>query len=234
MSTTSQANPLFALTPSQVNRAQSTQWRQAIRQALAETRCASPGFLTADMDPVTQTVTVQVAIQERVRSNTGKLWMDIPSITMVPILGYRGGGWGVTLPLTKGTEGLLIFCDTCFDFWWTNGQTNSPPPTSPPGTPASGSQRQNEVRRHHLHDCGFLPGMWSQPNVLPNYSMDSLQIRSDDGTTSVDVAGSGVTITSPLVIATQNLQVGNGATGSFTTPTGQTVTVQDGIVTNIF
>jgi hypothetical protein len=31
-----------------------------------------------------------------------------------------------------------------------------------------------------------------------------------------------------------NLSVGTGATGSFTTPTGQTVTVQDGIVTNIF
>ena len=31
-----------------------------------------------------------------------------------------------------------------------------------------------------------------------------------------------------------NVQVGTGATGSFTTPTGQTVTVQDGIVTNIY
>lgn len=36
------------------------------------------------------------------------------------------------------------------------------------------------------------------------------------------------------VVAEQNVHVGNGATGSFTTPTGQTVTVQDGIVTNIF
>lgn len=31
-----------------------------------------------------------------------------------------------------------------------------------------------------------------------------------------------------------NFAVGTGATGSFTTPTGQTVTVQDGIITNIF
>ena len=31
-----------------------------------------------------------------------------------------------------------------------------------------------------------------------------------------------------------NLGAGNGASGSFTTPTGQTVTVTNGIVTNIF
>ncbi|MRW88874.1 hypothetical protein GJ699_02630 [Duganella sp. FT80W] len=31
-----------------------------------------------------------------------------------------------------------------------------------------------------------------------------------------------------------NMSVGSGATGSFTTPMGDTVTVQDGIVTNIF
>lgn len=31
-----------------------------------------------------------------------------------------------------------------------------------------------------------------------------------------------------------NVVVGTGATGSFTTPTGQVVTVQDGIITNIF
>ena len=32
----------------------------------------------------------------------------------------------------------------------------------------------------------------------------------------------------------ENVTVGNGASGTFTTPQGQTVTVQDGIVTNIF
>jgi hypothetical protein len=224
MATTPGPNPLFQLSTSQVNRSQSEQWKQIIRQQLADTRCASPAFLTEDMDPVTQTVTVQIAIQEQVKTNAGPVWMDIPPIIMVPIIVPRGGGWSLTLPLSKGDNGMLIFCDTCFDFWWTNGQTNSD----------SGTQKQNEIRRHALHDCGFLPGMWSQQDVLDDYSTDSMQLRSDDGSTVIDVAGSGVTITSPLVIATQNLQVGNGATGMFTTPTGQIVTVQDGIITNIF
>lgn len=51
---------------------------------------------------------------------------------------------------------------------------------------------------------------------------------------SVMLTDSGIVLNAPVVKATQTLQAGNGASGTFTTPTGQTVTVQDGIVTNIF
>ena len=243
-------NPLLALTPSQVIRTQGEQWRQFVRQALMETRCACPGFLTEDLG-ADQTVTVQLAIQERVRVvPTGAVaaasalgaagasggqkaqWWDVPPIVHVPIMTPRGGGYSITLPLKKGDEGMVVFCDACIDFWWANGQANSP--VADNTGVSSGSQRQNEVRHHYVHDCGFYPGLWSKPNALENYSTDSLQVRSDDGTVFIDVAGSGITLNAPLVVATQNLQVGNGATGSFTTPTGQVVTVQDGIITNIY
>jgi hypothetical protein len=153
--------------------------------------------LTEDLNPVTQTVTVQIAIQEQVRTDTGPQWWDIPPIIKVPILIPRGGGFSITLPLKKGDEGLLIFCDTCFDFWWVNGQNNAPVAQNT-GT-ASGSQRQNEVRRHHVHDCGFLPGGYSQPNVLSNYATASMQVRSDDGAAIIDVAAAGVTVTAQNV-----------------------------------
>ena len=232
MATPSGPNPLLALTPSQVNQAQSEQWRQAIRQALADTRCASPAFVVEDLDPVTQTVTVQIAIQERVRTATGPQWWDIPPIVHVPVLTPRGGGYAATFPLKKGDEGILIFCDTCFDNWWVNGQTNSPVAANT--GKASGSQKQNEIRRHYVHDCGFLPCSTSQKNLLSDYSTSSLQIRTDDGTVIIDLSGTGVAITAPIVSVSDNLTVGNGATGSFTTPTGQVVTVQDGIITNIY
>lgn len=191
-------NPLYNLSPEQVLRAQSTQWRQIVRQALDDTRCASPAFLTENLDPVTQTVTVQVAIQERVRTNKGPAWTDLPIIIKVPVVLPRGGGFSLTLPLKKGDEGLLVFCDTCFDFWWHNGQTNSPVASGK--TAPSGTQRQNEVRRHYIHDCGFIPGMCSQPNNLSAYSTTSMQLRSDDGTTVIDVAAGSVTVTGAQVI----------------------------------
>lgn len=59
---------------------------------------------------------------------------------------------------------------------------------------------------------GFLPK--SEPTVI------------------IDVGTAGVFVTGSIDV-TDNLTVGNGATGTFSTPTGQTVTVQNGIVTNI-
>jgi hypothetical protein len=151
-----------------------------------------------------QTVTVQIALQERVRPSSGKAqWWDVPPITNVPIVVPRGGGYSITLPLKKGDQGLLVFCDTCFDNWWVNGQANAPPAANlQAGQPPSGSQRQFEVRRHHVHDCGFLPGMWSQNNLLSAYSVDSLQVRRDDGSALVDVSASGVKVQGAAVTVT--------------------------------
>ena len=206
-------NPLYALTPGQIIAAQSAQWRELLRGALADTRCACPGFLTEDLNADKQTVTVQLAIQERVRVvlQAAKAaaaggpppkvlqWWDVPPIVHVPIMTPRGGGYAVTLPLKKGDEGMVIFCDACIDNWWVNGQTNSPVAANTGAS--SGSQRQNEVRRHYVHDCGFYPGLWSQKNLLTNYSADSLQIRSDDGTTVIDVSKTdGVTVTTGATI----------------------------------
>lgn len=181
------------LTPSQINYAEPAQWRQLVRQALDDTRCATPAFLVEDMNTTAQTVTVQIALQERVRTAKAVQWWDIPPITNVPIVTPRGGGYSITLPLKNGDEGLLVFCDTCFDNWWVNGKSSAPPASNV--SKASGSQRQLEVRRHHVHDCGFVPGMWSQPHVLPSYSSNSLQIRTDDGNTIIDVSAGSVKVT---------------------------------------
>ena len=194
-------NPLLALTPSQVIDTPSAQWRQIVRQALSEVRCATPAFLTEDMNATEQTVTVQIAIQERVRlvNSPTAQWWDVPPIVHVPIMTPRGGGYAITLPLKKGDEGMLIFCDACIDNWWAYGQTNSP--VADNTGVSSGSQRQNEVRRHYVHDCGFYPGLWNQQRLLSGYSTDSLQLRTDDGTTVIDVsATAGVAISTSVAV----------------------------------
>jgi hypothetical protein len=62
---------------------------------------------------------------------------------------------------------------------------------------------------------------------------------NNDGSITMG-APNGITTTTPLLTqngnatVTGNVVVGSGATGSFTTPSGDTVMVQDGIVTNIF
>jgi hypothetical protein len=246
-STPTQPTPL---TPTQLNRSESAQWRQIVRQHGIDLRVMIPAFVTEDLGTQSpQTVTVQIAIQEQVRTPDGPAWYDLPPIINVPIVIPRGGGFSITLPIKKGDEGMLVFCDTCFDFWWKNGQANAPRANnlnqyqSP-----SGSQISIGNHRHEFWDCGFIPGMYSQPNVLQNYSTDSLQVRSDDGATIIDVSESGVSITGlgvDISVASGgvnvtgsetvdgNLATSSGASGSFTTPTGQTVTVVDGIIIDI-
>lgn len=46
-------------------------------------------------------------------------------------------------------------------------------------------------------------------------------------------SGGQITLDAPAVVATGNLTVGTGWTGSFGTSTGQTVTVQNGIIINV-
>lgn len=199
MSSVPQTYPV-PLTPEQLNYSDSAQWRQLARQLSADIRVATPAFLVEDMDAATQTVAVQVALQERVRPPQGPAqWWDLAPVFMVPVVLPSGGGFSLTMPLRKGDEGLLVFCDTCFDNWWRNGQTNAPKADNVDAP--SGSQQQFVVCRHEYWDCGFVPGMRSQPSVLSGYSTSSAQLRTDDGAVYADVAAGGVTLRGPAVTA---------------------------------
>jgi hypothetical protein len=139
----------------------------------------------------------------------------IPSI---PVLQPSAGGWGITFPIEKGDECLLIISDTCIDQWFEAGGVNKVPIST---------------RRHSLSDCIAVFGLRSTPNGLENYARSSMQLRSDDASVVIDLAPGQITLTSPMVTVTGNLAVGAAASGTFTTQDGRVVTVQGGIVTNI-
>lgn len=72
----------------------------------------------------------------------------------------------------------------------------------------------------HLTQAGIVVNGGGLPLLVhntPEVTLDTAMVRAT-GSMSTD----------------GNLTVGTGATGSFTTPTGQIVSVQDGIITNIF
>lgn len=192
-------SPSAPLSPVQVNASQSAQFRQIIRQFGTDLRVSIPAILTKDIDPVTQTVSVQIAIQEKAFTSgvnpgmsstaspatqpppkVGPVWVTLVPIDFVPVVIPGGGGFSQTLPLKVGNEGMLVFCDCCFDFWWQNG----------------GVQQQVGNHRHEFWDCGFFPGMRSKPGALAisDYSTDSMQLRADDGSAYVDVAENVITV----------------------------------------
>lgn len=168
---------------SQISGSQDELYRKLGENTKSTTRVAEPGIIQS-FDPVEQTVTVQLTIREQLTNEDGsKQWVNLPLLLDVPIVIPRGGGYMLTMPVTKGDECLVIFGDMCIDAWWSLG----------------GIQNQIEKRRHDLSDGFAIIGIWSQPNVIPNYSTTSTQLRSLDGTSSISLNKSEIDITAPIV-----------------------------------
>ena len=95
----------------------------------------------------------------------------MPIISDCPVMFPGGGGYHLTFPLVSGDEGLLILATRCIDGWWSTGK-----PTQP-----------SDLRMHDLSDGFFIPGVRSKPNALPSVSTTGVQLRSDDGTSIIEL-----------------------------------------------
>lgn len=146
-------------------------------------RVSIPGIIQS-FDPVTQTVTVQPAIRERVRgADLSQNWVSLPLLLDVPVVMPRAGGFVLTLPIQTGDECMVIFSDMCIDAWFTS----------------SGVQNQMEKRRLDLSDGICIPGLWSQPNKLSNYSTSAAQLRSVDGSTYISLTNGEIDLVASVI-----------------------------------
>ncbi len=147
-------------------------------------RVAMPGIIQS-FDVKTQTVTVQLAIKEKLRDYSDLSVSDeqLPLLLDVPIVVPKGGKFVLTTPIQQGDECLVVFADMCIDGWWANG----------------GIQNQIEKRRHDLSDAFAILGVFSQPNRISNYSQDSMELRSLDGNTKISVKENEIDIIAATV-----------------------------------
>lgn len=141
-------------------------------------RVACPGIVQS-FNAEEQTVTVQPAIRELItQQDYSKQWVQLPLLQDVPIFMPRAGNYVLTMPPQVGDECLVIFSDMCIDAWWSYG----------------GLQNQIETRRHDLSDAIAILGIWSQPKRINNYSTDSCQLRSLDGTAYIELKDNNINL----------------------------------------
>jgi hypothetical protein len=158
-------------------------YRKMLENFSTNLRVAAPGIIQS-FDPIEQTVTVQVAIREKITNqDLTQQWVEIPLLLDVPIVIPRAGGYVLTFPISPGDECLVVFGDTCIDAWFSNG----------------GIQNQMEKRRHDLSDAFAILGVWSQPRKIPNYSTSSAQMRSDDGSTYINLSNGEIDLVASSV-----------------------------------
>ncbi|PQL06100.1 Gp138 family membrane-puncturing spike protein [Pantoea ananatis] len=162
-------------------------------------RVSLPGIVQS-FDPATCTCTIQPAIAGQGVDEKGQLQSaPLPLLTDVPVIFPRGGGCTITFPVKAGDECLVIFSDRCIDFWWQNG----------------GVQEPVDPRQHDLSDAFAIVGPQSQAQKISGISTTSVQVRTDDGSSFIELMqGGNVNITTPLLTVNGNVQVNGSVTST--------------------
>lgn len=166
-------------------------------------------------------------------------WVDVNEgthsrapISNVSVLSLGGGGFHISFPIGAGDLGWIFASDRDISLF-KQSLTESPP---------------NTGRLHKFEDALFVPDVFRKYTVAEE-DAGRMVIQSTSGNTKISIGESSIsiatesavsikapssfTVDTPSAITTSNLSAGNGTTGTFGTTTGQTVTVQAGIVTNI-
>jgi hypothetical protein len=152
--------------------------RKSMEGHTNELRVAMPGVVVS-YDSSAQTATIQPAIKEKLLINGVVSDEDFPLLVDVPIMFPGGGGYALTFPISAGDEVLVIFADMCIDSFWQSGGTDN---------------NQIDKRRHDLSDGMAIPTRLSQASKLPSVSTSGVELRSEDGSMSMKITGSAITI----------------------------------------
>jgi hypothetical protein len=139
-----------------------------------------PGVIVS-FDPAKLTAVVQPALHAFQKNPDGTTTnLQITNIPDVPVHFPGGGGHTLTFPVKAGDECWISFSERSLDNWHQQGGLQSP----------------SDHRMHDLNDAVVHVGLRSQTK-LPSggVSPSTVQLRSDDGTTFIDLDGAGNKVT---------------------------------------
>lgn len=158
---------------------ESTALDRLIRGVIGGMWFCRPGYIEK-FDAKTQLAEVTPAITMK-KSVDGKVeYLKHKPLVKVPVVAPYAQtlGLAVTLPIHTGDECLLIFCDRFTDDFVEKGaqQGNARPERR------SGDNKTSEPRLHHMTDAFCIPGIISQPKVLPDWNSEAIEIRNKERT----------------------------------------------------
>lgn len=163
----------FVGTPSITERLnnQNVIYKALAKRIMSQLRCGMPGTIVA-FDATTQLCSVTLNVTENVINNQNVVPTPIPQLDDVLLILPGDADWCITFPALVGSECYVMFADMCISAWSTSG----------------GLQNQEVTRRHDLSDGFAILAPRSQPNVITDYSTDSLEIRSQNNTTKISLS----------------------------------------------
>lgn len=180
----------------------------AIRKSILDIHTATVAKVTKVNE---KTINVQVVINRNVAGES----VQLPEFIEVPPVFMQGGGSYTAHPIAVGDYCLLIMTERCFDNWYA-GRDNVTPP---------------EFRTHDYSDAFAIVGInpLGSAITIPDVTTTKGDIKHEG---NLDQTGDQ-TISGKNDAGSYAVGGTDGATGSFPTHNGGTVTVVKGIITQI-
>jgi hypothetical protein len=158
--------------------------RNAMDVTSTNLQVALPGCVQS-VDPLTGCVDIELQLKNPLPSNENDgtyVNETYPVLMSVPVSQLRAGDFFVSLPITAGVKGVVVFCDLSIGDWLTLGKLTS----------------AGDIRRHKLSGGVFYPGLYpfTEPLtlVLPANQMalgkdNGTQLRANGTTIDITTAG---------------------------------------------
>lgn len=163
------------------------------------------------------TQTAQIQIMHKKKNPYNETLVDYPLLESVPVI-QLGGGSYLNIPIKQGDGCIVFFNDFMIDEWYL---TDS-------------EQSSTYNRRHDMSDGFAIVGVRNLITQLKNLS-DFVELHYSES--SYIIVGDTIELHNENVNAsgkiTGECHSTNGWSGSFGIVSGQTVTVVDGIITNV-
>lgn len=169
--------------------------RPAIQSALAGMMVCLPGKVVA-FDPKKQSAQVECGIQKQVN---GK-FQTIPVLSNVRVQFSGDGEWYFYHQVKPGTEGLIHFSQRAIDTWLEQGGPVAP----------------HELRMFSAEDAFFVPGIRSNPNLIPDFVNEGVGLSSYDGATRIAMTNGEIVLKAGSSTMTINDAGVNTESASFT------------------
>ena len=198
---------------------------------MSELRCVMPGEIVS-FNPEEQTAEARIMMQRR----KGGEILEYPMLVDCPCVVLGGGDSRITFPIKAGDGCIVLFADRDIDSWYAEGKA-MPPRTN---------------RRHSISDAFILVGIRHRKNKISDYYADGMEIRQGDfylrfmpesimatdgtaeitigsgkitlksGATSMEISGSGISLTGNVSITgsikANGTDIGEGHTHSGVLP----------------
>lgn len=143
---------------------------KALDFALSDLHTCLPAVVTK-VDHTTQLIDCQATIKKKLNGSVENLAL----LTNVPFRCFKVRDFSITFPVKAGDEVLVLFAERSIDTWITMG----------------GIQDPLDFRKHSLSDGFAFPCMYSQKELIPTFSSENLEIKTNSGNLKIIVKSSG-------------------------------------------